>query len=120
MRTLKRLNKADIKALRIELTHNDILFPDEIRVKYNEVYGLWQMIFIKDNKVIFASIRYSDVDAESIEKQLRLEFMSPMPKQHSKVTVKFLPAFPHRRLGKKDAEKLTKVVSKVKRKTDAK
>ena len=123
MRTLKKLNKADIRIIRTELTNNDMLLPDTVRVKYNEVYDLWQIVFAKKYgrkaKQLNISLPFNkDVDEFALERQLDREFVKPKPK--GTILVKYLPAFPHRKLGKKDAEKLTKAVSKAKRKTDAK
>lgn len=125
MRTLKKLNKADIRIIRIELTNNDMLLPDTVRVRYNEVYDLWQIVFAKKYgrkaKQLNISLPFNkDVDELALERQLEREFVKPKPLPKGTILVKYLPAFPHRKLGKKDAEKLTKAVSKAKRKTDAK
>ena len=118
MRTLKRLNKADIRLIRTELANNDMLLPDTVRVKYNEICDLWQIVFVKKygrkakqlNIPLLSFDR--DVDEFAIERQLDREFVKPKPLQKGTILVKYLPAFPHRKLGKKDAEKLVKTVRK--------
>lgn len=125
MRTLKRLNKADIRIIRTELANNDMLLPDTVRVRYNEMYDLWQIVFVKKYglkaKQLNISLLFNkDVDDIALERQLEREFMKPKPLPKYVTLVKILPAFPHKKLGKKDEEKLTKAVSKAKRKTDAK
>ena len=125
MRTLKKLNKADIRIIRTELTNNDMLLPDTVIVRYNEMYDLWQIVFAKKYgrkaKQLNINLLFNkDVDEFALERQLEREFVKPKPLPKGTILVKYLPAFPHRKLGKKDAEKLTKAVSKAKRKTDAK
>lgn len=117
MRTLKRLNKADIRIIRTELTNNDMLLPDTVRVRYNEMYDLWQIVFAKKygrkSKQLNISLPFNkDVDEFALERQLDREFVKPKPLQKGTILVKYLPAFPHRKLGKKDAEKLVKTVRK--------
>lgn len=119
MRTLKRLNKANIRLIRTELANNDMLLPDTVRVKYNEICDLWQIVFAKKygrkakqlNIPLLSFDRY--VDEFALERQLDREFVNPKPK--GTILVKYLPAFPHRKLGKKDAEKLVKTVRKEKK-----
>lgn len=82
---LKELSKHDLAILKHELAISKMLFPDGIRVFYDEAHRVYKAQFLKKDELKARQLDVDlltkeDVDDFAIERQLKMFFMSPMPK----------------------------------------
>lgn len=90
---LKELSKYDLAILKHELAINKMLFPDGIRVFYDEVHDIHKAQFLKKDELKARQLDVDlltkeDVDTKALQRQLEEYFIKTEPKDTEFIRVK--------------------------------
>ena len=90
---LKKLSKHELSILRQELLNNLMLYPDGLRVFFDERYGMYKISFLKKDALKARQmdvdlLTKDEVDTKALQRQLEKFFIRPEPKGTEFVEVK--------------------------------
>lgn len=90
---IKKLSKHELSILKHELSDNLMLYPDGVRVFFDERYNLYKISFLKKDALEARQMNIDlltddSVDTKSLQRQLEKFFIKPVPKGKYMVKVK--------------------------------
>ena len=82
---LKKLSKHELSILKHELLDNLMLYPDGLRVFFDERYGMYKISFLKKDALKARQLDVDlltkdDVDTKALQRQLEEYFIKTEPK----------------------------------------
>lgn len=90
---IEKLSKHELSLLRQELLNNLMLYPDGVRVFFDEHYAMYKISFLKKNALKAKQmdvdlLTKDEVDTKALQRQLEEFFIRPEPKGTDFVEVK--------------------------------
>lgn len=90
---IKKLSKHELSILKHELLDNLMLYPDGLRVFFDERYNMYKISFLKKDALKARQmdvdlLTEDGVDTKSLQRQLKKFFIKPVPKGTDAVEVK--------------------------------